>query len=333
MFLGAPRLRITLEGTQHVTTTTPSAATAFINIGERTNVAGSAKFRKLIEQGDYAAGLAIARQQVEAGAMILDVNMDEGLLDSENAMRTFLDLIASEPDIARVPLMIDSSKWSVIEAGLKCLQGKPIVNSISLKEGEGPFLEHARLVLRYGAAVVVMAFDEQGQADTVDRKGRDLRTRLRAADRESRLPAGRHRLRSQHLCGGDGDRGAQQLWARLHRGRAPDPREDAARAHLRRRLEHRVTPRGNEPVREAMHSVFLYAIEAGMDMGIVNAGQLALYDDIPADLRELCEDTSCSTGGPTPQTSCSRPRRASRAKAAPGMKDLLLARGLESRRG
>ena len=150
--------------------TTGSAAQSFINVGERTNVTGSAKFRKLIEANDYAAALAVARQQVEAGAMILDVNMDEGLLDSEKAMTTFLNLIASEPDIARVPIMIDSSKWSVIEAGLKCVQGKAIVNSISLKEGEEAFLDHAKKVLRYGAAVVVMAFDEQGQADTVERK-------------------------------------------------------------------------------------------------------------------------------------------------------------------
>src|SRR3972149_3153636 len=148
---------------------TTSAAQSFINVGERTNVTGSAKFPKLIEAGDYAAALAVARQQVEAGAMILDVNMDEGLLDSERAMTTFLNLIASEPDISRVPLMIDSSKWSVIEAGLKCVQGKAIVNSISMKEGEGPFLEAAKKVLRYGAAVVVMAFAEQGQADTVER--------------------------------------------------------------------------------------------------------------------------------------------------------------------
>ena len=150
--------------------TTSNAAQSFINIGERTNVTGSAKFRKLIEEGDYSGALAVARQQVEAGAQIIDVNMDEGLLDSEKAMATFLNLISSEPDISRVPVMIDSSKWTVIEAGLKCLQGKPIVNSISMKEGEGPFLEQARKVLRYGAAVVVMAFDEVGQADTVERK-------------------------------------------------------------------------------------------------------------------------------------------------------------------
>ncbi|MCB1548882.1 MAG: dihydropteroate synthase, partial [Hyphomicrobiaceae bacterium] len=147
-----------------------TAAQQFINIGERTNVTGSAKFRKLVAEGDYAACLAIAREQVENGASILDVNMDEGLLDGVAAMTTFLNLIASEPDIARVPVMIDSSKWEIIEAGLKCVQGKAIVNSISLKEGEGPFLEQARKVLRYGAAVVVMAFDETGQADTANRK-------------------------------------------------------------------------------------------------------------------------------------------------------------------
>src|ERR1700744_3085562 len=142
----------------------------FVNIGERTNVTGSAKFRKLIAEGDYAAALAVARQQVEAGAQVIDVNMDEGLLDSVAAMRTFLNLTAAEPDIARVPIMIDSSKWEVIEAGLKCVQGKAIVNSISLKEGEAKFFDQARACLRYGAAVVVMAFDEQGQADTADRK-------------------------------------------------------------------------------------------------------------------------------------------------------------------
>ena len=142
----------------------------FINVGERTNVTGSAKFRKLIEQNDYAGALTVARQQVEAGAQIIDINMDEGLLDSEKAMTTFMNMIASEPDISRVPVMIDSSKWTVIEAGLKCVQGKAIVNSISMKEGEGPFLEQARKVLRYGAAVVVMAFDEVGQADTIERK-------------------------------------------------------------------------------------------------------------------------------------------------------------------
>ena len=149
---------------------TTSAAQSFINVGERTNVTGSAKFRKLIEANDYQAAVAVALSQVENGAQVIDVNMDEGLLDSERAMTTFLNMIATEPAIARVPIMIDSSKWSVIEAGLKCVQGKPIVNSISLKEGEEAFLEHARKVLRYGAAVVVMAFDEVGQADSIERK-------------------------------------------------------------------------------------------------------------------------------------------------------------------
>ena len=176
-----------------------NAAQNFVMVGERTNVTGSAKFRKLIEANDYAAALEVARQQVENGANMLDVNMDEGMLDSEAAMVTFLNLIAAEPDISRVPIMIDSSKWSVIEAGLKCVQGKSVVNSISMKEGEGPFLEHAKKVRRYGAAVVVMAFDEQGQAETRRAQIRDLQARLQAPDRESRLSAGRHHLRSQHL--------------------------------------------------------------------------------------------------------------------------------------
>src|SRR5712675_45975 len=151
-------------------TDTTTAAATFVNIGERTNVTGSIRFKKLILAGDYAAALDVAREQVASGAQVLDVNMDEGLLDSEQAMVTFLNLVAAEPDIARVPLMIDSSKWSVIEAGLKCVQGKPVVNSISLKEGEAAFLQHAKLARRYGAAVVVMAFDEQGQADTLERR-------------------------------------------------------------------------------------------------------------------------------------------------------------------
>ena len=159
----------------------------FVNVGERTNVTGSAKFRKLIEAGDYAAAVDIARQQVASGAQVIDVNMDEGMLDSQAAMEKFLRLIAGEPDVARVPVMIDSSKWSVIEAGLKCVQGKSIVNSISLKEGEEVFLEHARKIMRYGAAVVVMAFDEKGQADTVERKIGDLRAGLQAAHRARRV--------------------------------------------------------------------------------------------------------------------------------------------------
>ena len=180
----------------------------FVNIGERTNVTGSAKFRKLITAGDYTAGLAIAREQVENGAQIIDVNMDEGLLDSEKAMVTFLHLIAAEPDIARVPIMIDSSKFQVIEAGLKCVQGKCVVNSISMKEGEEAFIHHAKIVRRYGAAVVVMAFDEKGQADTHRAQDRDLQARLRHPGRQGRLPAGRHHLRSEHLRGRDRHRGA-----------------------------------------------------------------------------------------------------------------------------
>ena len=210
----------------------------------------------------------------------IDVNMDEGLLDAEEAMTTFLKLIAAEPDIARVPVMIDSSKWSVIEAGLKCVSGKPIVNSISMKEGEEPVprLMRARC-MAYGAAVVVMAFDEIGQADTQAAQDRDLRARLQAADRD-RLSARGHHLRSQHLRGRDRDRRASPLRARLHRG----VREIKARCphvHISGGLSNlSFSFRGNEPVRRAMHSVFLYhAIPAGLDMAIVNAGQLDIYDD------------------------------------------------------
>ena len=177
----------------------------FINVGERTNVTGSAKFRKLVVEGDYPAALDVARQQVEAGAQIIDINMDEGLLDGVVAMRTFLNLIAAEPDIARVPVMIDSSKWEVIEAGLKCVQGKPIVNSISMKEGEQAFRDHAIKCLRYGAAVVVMAFDEVGQADTAARKIEICTPRLRHPGQRGRLSARGHHLRPQYLRRGDGD--------------------------------------------------------------------------------------------------------------------------------
>ena len=271
--------------------TTASAAQSFINVGERTNVTGSAKFRKLIEAGDYAAALAVARQQVEAGAMVLDVNMDEGLLDSEKAMTTFLNLIASEPDIARVPIMIDSSKWSVIEAGLKCVQGKAIVNSISLKEGEEAFLEHARKVLRYGAAVVVMAFDEQGQADTIERK-------VAICERAYKLLTEKVGFPPEDIIF-DPNIFAVATGIEEHNGYGIAFIEAARQIKERMPLVHisggvsnlSFAFRGNEPVREAMHSVFLYhAIQAGMDMGIVNAGQLTLYDDIPAELRELAED-------------------------------------------
>ncbi|MFN0218172.1 MAG: methionine synthase [Hyphomicrobium sp.] len=268
-----------------------SAATTFINIGERTNVTGSAKFRKLIEANDYPAALAVARQQVEAGAQIIDINMDEGLLDSEKAMQTFLNLIASEPDISRVPVMIDSSKWSVIETGLKCVQGKAIVNSISMKEGEGPFLEQARKVLRYGAAVVVMAFDEQGQADTIERK-------VAICERAYKLLTEKIGFPPEDIIF-DPNIFAVATGLEEHNGygiafieAARQIREKMPLVHISGGVSNlSFAFRGNEPVREAMHSVFLYhAIQAGMDMGIVNAGQLALYDDIPAELRDLCED-------------------------------------------
>jgi len=271
--------------------TTANAAQSFINVGERTNVTGSAKFRKLIEQNDYAAALAVARQQVEAGAQIIDVNMDEGLLDSEQAMTTFLNLIASEPDISRVPIMIDSSKWSVIEAGLKCVQGKPIVNSISMKEGEGPFLEHARKVRRYGAAVVVMAFDEEGQADTTERK-------VAICERAYKLLTDKVGFPPEDIIF-DPNIFAVATGIEEHNGygiafieAARQIKEKMPLAHISGGVSNlSFAFRGNEPVRQAMHSVFLYyAIQAGMDMGIVNAGQLSLYDDIPAELRELCED-------------------------------------------
>jgi 5-methyltetrahydrofolate--homocysteine methyltransferase len=271
--------------------TTANAALSFINVGERTNVTGSAKFRKLIEAGDYAAALAVARTQVENGAQILDVNMDEGLLNSEEAMRTFLNMIASEPDIARVPIMIDSSKWSVIEAGLKCVQGKAIVNSISLKEGEGPFLEHARKVLRYGAAVVVMAFDEEGQADTAERK-------VAICERAYKLLTETVGFPPEDIIF-DPNIFAVATGIEEHNDYGLAYIEATRRIKEKMPLVHisggvsnlSFAFRGNEPVREAMHSVFLYhAIEAGMDMGIVNAGQLALYDDIDPELRRLCED-------------------------------------------
>jgi 5-methyltetrahydrofolate--homocysteine methyltransferase len=272
-------------------TATTSAATNFINIGERTNVTGSAKFRKLIEANDYAAALAVARSQVENGAQILDVNMDEGLLDSEKAMVTFLNLIAAEPDIARVPIMIDSSKWSVIEAGLKCVQGKPIVNSISMKEGEDAFLEHARKVLRYGAAVVVMAFDEQGQADTIERK-------VAICERAYKLLTEKVGFPPEDIIF-DPNIFAVATGIEEHNGYGIAFIE--ATRQIKAKLPHvhvsggvsnlSFSFRGNETVRQAMHSVFLYhAIQAGLDMAIVNAGQITIYDDIEPELRALCED-------------------------------------------
>ena len=266
------------------------SSTNFVNIGERTNVTGSAAFKKLIMAGDYARAVEVARQQVENGAQVVDVNMDEGLLDAHHAMTTFLKLIAAEPDIARVPVMIDSSKWSVIEAGLKCVSGKPIVNSISMKEGEEPFLDSARKCMAYGAAVVVMAFDEVGQADTQARK---VEICARAYD----LLTGIGFPPEDIIF--DPNIFAVATGIEEHNNYAVDFIE-ACRA-IKARCPHvhisgglsnlSFSFRGNEPVRRAMHSVFLYhAIPAGMDMAIVNAGQLDVYDTIDAELRTACED-------------------------------------------
>ena len=263
----------------------------FVNVGERTNVTGSAKFRKLVTAGDYAAALSVARDQVENGAQVIDVNMDEGLLDSEAAMVTFLNLVASEPDIARVPVMVDSSKFQVIEAGLKCIQGKPVVNSISLKEGEAEFVRHAKIVRRHGAAVVVMAFDEQGQADTVERK-------CKIAKRAYDILVDQVGFPPQDIII-DPNIFAIATGIEEHNGYGLAfieatrwIRHNLPGAHVSGGVSNlSFSFRGNEAVREAMHSVFLYhAIQAGMDMGIVNAGQMAVYDDLDPELREACED-------------------------------------------
>jgi 5-methyltetrahydrofolate--homocysteine methyltransferase len=263
---------------------------AFVNIGERTNVTGSARFKKLIMAGDYAAAVEVARQQVDNGAQVIDVNMDEGLLDAEYAMTTFLKLIAAEPDIARVPIMIDSSKWSVIEAGLKCVSGKPIVNSISMKEGEAEFLRLARMVRHYGAAVVVMAFDEIGQADTKARKVEicERAYKLLVADDfpaediifDPNIFAVATGIEEHRRYALDFIEACQEIKARC------------PHVHLSGGLSNlSFSFRGNEPVRRAMHSVFLYhAIPAGLDMAIVNAGQLDVYDTIDPELRDACED-------------------------------------------
>jgi 5-methyltetrahydrofolate--homocysteine methyltransferase len=265
--------------------------TNFVNVGERTNVTGSARFAKLILDGNYTEALAVARQQVENGAQLIDINMDEGLLDAEKAMTTFLNLVASEPDISRVPIMVDSSKWSVLEAGLKCLQGKGIVNSISLKEGEAEFLRQARLVRRYGAAVIVMAFDEQGQADSTERK-------VEICTRAYRLLTETVGFPPQDIIF-DPNIFAIGTGIEEHAGYAVSYFE--ATKQIKATLPHAKISggvsnvsfsfRGNNPLREAIHAVFLYhGVKAGMDMGIVNAGALVPYEDIPADLRERVED-------------------------------------------
>ncbi len=281
-----PRLR--LSGLEPLTIGRESI---FVNVGERTNVTGSRKFAKLILAGDYNAGLELARQQVENGAQMIDVNMDEGMLDSQQAMTTFLQLLAAEPDISRVPIVVDSSKWSVIEAGLKCVQGKGVVNSISLKEGEESFIRQATLVRRYGAAVIVMAFDEQGQADTADRK-------VEICRRAYQILTGRVGFAPEDIIF-DPNVFAIATGIEEHNNYAVDYIEATRR--IKAALPQVLVSggvsnvsfafRGNDPVREAIHSVFLYhAIEAGMDMGIVNAGQLPIYSDIPPDLLERVED-------------------------------------------
>jgi 5-methyltetrahydrofolate--homocysteine methyltransferase len=263
----------------------------FVNVGERTNVTGSAKFRKLITAGDYAAALVVARDQVENGAQIIDINMDEGLIDSGRAMVEFLNLIAAEPDIARVPVMIDSSKFEIIEAGLKCVQGKAIVNSISMKEGEEKFIAQGSLIRNYGAAVVVMAFDEQGQADTYERK-------VEICSRAYKLLTEEAGFAPEDIIF-DPNVFAVATGIEEHNGYGVDFIEATRTIRQTMPLVHisggvsnlSFSFRGNEPVREAMHAVFLYhAIQAGMDMGIVNAGQLAVYESIDAELREACED-------------------------------------------
>ncbi len=290
----APRVPPALEPICRLSGLEPLAIgpdSLFVNVGERTNVTGSARFRRLIKEEDYDTALSVALEQVANGAQVIDVNMDEGLLDAVAAMRRFLNLAAAEPDIARVPVMIDSSKWEVIEAGLKCVQGKPIVNSISLKEGEASFLEQARLCRRYGAAVIVMAFDEAGQADTQARKVEICTRAYELLTRKVGFPA-------EDIIF-DPNIFAVATGIEAHDNYAVDFIE--ATRQIKQTLPHAKVSggvsnvsfsfRGNNPVREAIHAVFLYhAIEAGMDMGIVNAGQLAIYDDLPAELREAVED-------------------------------------------
>src|SRR6059036_3578248 len=263
----------------------------FAVIGERTNITGSPKFSKLILAGAFEGALAVAHQQVQGGANLLDVNMDEGMIDSEAAMIRFLNLIGSEPEIARIPIVIDSSKFSVIEAGLKCVQGKAVVNSISLKEGEAAFVAHAKTVRRYGAAVVVMAFDEAGQADTLERKCAIAKRAYDILVEQVGFPPEDIIFDPNIFAiatGMEEHNGYGVAFieaARWIRANLPHVHVSGGVSNLS------FSFRGNEPVREAMHSVFLYhAIHAGMDMGIVNAGQMIVYDDIDPELRQVCED-------------------------------------------
>jgi 5-methyltetrahydrofolate--homocysteine methyltransferase len=265
--------------------------TNFINIGERTNVTGSKKFARLVREGKYEEALSVARQQVESGAQILDVNMDDALLDGEKAMTTFLNLLQAEPDIARIPIMIDSSKFSIIEAGLKCVQGKCIVNSISMKEGEEKFIEQAFVCKSFGASVVVMAFDEKGQADTLEKK-------VTISERAYKILTNEVGYDPQDIifdpnifaiATGIEEHNNYAVdfieATRIIKGRMPLAKVSGGVSNIS------FSFRGNDTVREAMHAVFLYyAIRAGMDMGIVNAGQLVVYDEIEPQLKQLCED-------------------------------------------
>ncbi|MFZ5846086.1 MAG: methionine synthase [Actinomycetota bacterium] len=290
----SPRVPVETEPACRLSGLEPLNITAdslFVNVGERTNITGSARFRRLIKEGDYPAALAVARQQVEAGAQIIDVNMDEGMIDGVEAMDRFLKLIAGEPDISRVPVMIDSSKWEVIEAGLKCVQGKPVVNSISMKEGERPFVEQARLCRKYGAAVVVMAFDEDGQADTLERRKAICARAYELLTEEVGLDPADIIFDPNIFAIATGieehaNYGVDFIEAtRWIKQNLPGALVSGGVSNVS------FSFRGNNPVREAIHAVFLYhAIRAGMDMGIVNAGALAVYDEIDPELRERVED-------------------------------------------
>ncbi|NUR10040.1 MAG: methionine synthase [Nocardioidaceae bacterium] len=289
-----PREPATVEPAMRLSGLEPVAITddsLFVNVGERTNITGSARFRRLIKEGDYATALSVARQQVESGAQVIDVNMDEGMIDGVEAMDRFVKLIASEPDISRVPLMVDSSKFEVIEAGLKCVQGKPIVNSISMKEGEEKFVEQARLCRKYGAAVVVMAFDEDGQADSLDRRKAICRRAYDLLVDEVGFPAEDIVFDPNIFAVATGieehaNYGVDFIEAtRWIKANLPGALVSGGVSNVS------FSFRGNNPVREAIHAVFLYhAIQAGMDMGIVNAGALAVYDEIDPELRERIED-------------------------------------------
>ncbi|MDG2306284.1 MAG: methionine synthase [Candidatus Binatia bacterium] len=289
-----PRTKVAPDGIAHLSGLEPfdlRPEVGFVMIGERTNVTGSRKFSRLIKSDDYESALEVAVDQVRGGANVLDVNMDEGMLDSEKAMSTFLNLIATEPDVARVPIMVDSSKWSVIEAGLKCIQGKGIVNSISLKEGEDVFREHARKVRRYGAAVVVMAFNEEGQAATVERKIEICKRAYRILTEEVDFPAEDIIFDPNILAIATGIEEHNGYGVAFIEATRQIKRECPG-VHISGGVSNlSFSFRGNDAVREAIHSAFLFhAVKAGMDMGIVNAGQLAVYEDIPKDLLELVED-------------------------------------------